>query len=144
MTFYIANASAIAAADAVVDRVDVGTTNPQGRVRIYAGTVPADADAALGGATLLAELNMSNPAFGNAVDANPGATATASAIADDTAADATGTATFFRVVNRDAATVLQGTVTTTGGGGDMEMNSTAIQINATVKINSMTYTQPES
>ena len=34
-----------------------------GKLRIYSGSVPADADAALGGATLLAELTLNATAF---------------------------------------------------------------------------------
>lgn len=144
MTVFISNAAAIAALDTLVDRLDLGSTNAQARVRIYSGTPPADADTALSGNTLLAELNMSNPAFGAAVDLNPGARATASAISDDTAADATGTATFFRLVDRNVATVVQGSVTATGGGGDMTLNSVALQINARVVVTSLTITLPES
>ncbi|MGI9585005.1 MAG: hypothetical protein ACR2N7_05385 [Acidimicrobiia bacterium] len=144
MVFYISNAAAIAAMDAVVDLIDVGSTNAEGRVKIYAGTVPADADAAIGGATLLATLNMSNPAFGNSADAAPGATATANSITDDSSADATGTAAFFRIWDRNENTVIQGLVTVTAGGGDLELNSISITSGAAVSITSMTKTMPES
>jgi hypothetical protein len=141
MTFYDSNAAAIAKANASVDRLDLGTTNASGRIRIYSGTVPADADASLGAAVLLAELVMSNPAYGNAVDINPGARATASAISDDTAADAGGTPSFYRAVDRDAVAVHQGTVGV--GSGDLQINASPIVINAIVSITSLTYTQPE-
>jgi len=138
----IANDTAIAAANAAVDLIDVGSTNAAGEVRIYDGTVPTDADTALSGNTLLATLVMSNPAFGAAADAAPGATATASAITDDSSADATGTASFFRIVDRDEATILQGTVGTSGA--DLNLNTVSIVTAAVVSITSMTYTQPES
>lgn len=144
MTEFISNAAAIAACDAVVDLVDAGSTNPEGRLLIYAGSVPADADAALGGATLLATLNMSNPAFGNAADAAPGATATAAAISDDTSADATGTATFFRIQDRDGTAVIQGSCGATGSGEDLELSTVSVEAGVIVSVTSLTYTQPES
>jgi hypothetical protein len=144
MTYSITNARAISLCDDHVDAIDTGTTNSEGRLRIYSGSVPADADAALGGATLLAELTFQNPAFGNASDAAPGATATANLPIEDTSADATGTAAFFRIVDRDVTTHSQGSVTATSGGGDLELNSINIQSGATVEITSMTITMPES
>lgn len=141
---FITNNSAKAACDAVVDRLDLGSTNPSARLRIYSGTAPADADTALSGNTLLAELAMSNPAFGAAADLNPGARATASAITDDTSADATGTATFFRLVDRDGNVVFQGDITATGGGGTLTLNTVSIVAAALVKVTSLTITMPES
>ena len=140
----LTNAAAIAACDAVVDRVDLGTTDATGDIKIYSGTIPTDADTALGAQVLLAELDMSIPAFGAAVDAAPGGRATANAISDDTSADAGGTASFFRMNNRDNATVLQGDVTATSGGGDLELNTVSIVASAKVSITSMTVTMPES
>lgn len=129
-------------ADQIVDDVDVGSTNAEGRVRIYDGAVPTDADTALGGQTLLAELLMSNPAFGGAVDISPGGQATANAIADDASANADGTATFFRVVDRDENTIFQGAVATSGA--ELNMNTVSIVTAAIVSITSMTVTMPES
>ena len=144
MTLSISNLAAIAACDAVVDRIDLGTTDAQGSLSIYDGAVPANADTALGAQTQLAELEMSNPAFGAAVDGTPGGVATAGAISDDTAADATGTATFFRIFNRDNVAVLQGTVTATGGGGELELVTVSLVINVVVEITSLTVTMPEA
>ena len=72
-----------------------------GYLRIYSGSVPANADAALGGATLLAELRFGNPAF----PAASSGTKTANAITSGTAA-ATGTPTFFRALKSDGTTVV--------------------------------------
>jgi hypothetical protein len=125
-----------AAADAVVDLVDAGSQ--PGRLRIYSGTPPADANAALSGNTLLADLPMSDPAFGAAT----GGVATAAAITSDTSADATGTATFFRVGSWDGAVftpVFQGSVGTSGS--DLNLSSTSITAGGTVAVSSLTYTQ---
>ncbi|MCG8357607.1 MAG: hypothetical protein MI920_18745 [Kiloniellales bacterium] len=138
---YIGNAAAIDACNAVVDRVDAGPT--AGLLRIYAGAVPADNDAALGGATLLAELVMSDPAFGNAVDNNPGARATANPITDDSAADATGVASFFRCTDSNGNSEFQGTAGEAADTPDLTLNSKNISAGAAVSVTSLTYTQPE-
>lgn len=120
------------AADAVVVRANSGS------LRIFSGTVPANIDAALGAAVLLATLPMSATAFGAASSG----VATANAITSATAA-ASGTASFFRVLESDGTTgVYQGTVGTTGA----ELNLTTVSILAggTVSVSSMTYTQAQS
>lgn len=141
MASSISNVAARAACDAVVDLVDGGAG--AGLLRIYSGTIPTDADTALGAQVLLAELTMSDPAFGAAADANPGGRATASAITGDTSANATGTASFYRMVDSNGVTIVQGSVTATGGGGDLQLNSVAIQSGAAVTVTSFTLTMPE-
>lgn len=137
----IANTVAILAADAVVDSFDLDT--PPALIRIYGGTAPADVDTALSSNPVLAELTMSNPAFGGAIDGTPGGIATASSITDDSSANASGTATFFRIETGTASTdKLQGEVGTTGS--DMNLNTTSITSGDIVSVTSMTVTQPES
>ena len=131
----LTNAAASAAADAVVDLVDAGAG--AGKLRIYSGTPPATADAALSGNTLLAELAMSDPAFGAASNG----VATANAISNDTAADATGTATFFRVLDSNNVVIFQGTVDTASA--DLVVNTTSFVAGAIVSISSFTDTQPQ-
>jgi hypothetical protein len=61
----------------------------------------------------------------------------------DASADATGTAAHFRVYKNDGTTcVIQGNVTGTGGGGDMELNNTSIAATQTVTITSFTLNAP--
>jgi hypothetical protein len=121
---------------AVTALVDQG--NEAGQLRIYAGLKPINADAGLSGNTLLAQLTMSDPAYGAPVNGQ----AVAGLIVSDVSADATGTATFFRVgsVNSGAFTpIIQGEVGVTGS--DLNLNSTAIAIGGTVAVSSLTYTQ---
>lgn len=134
-----ANTSTKAALDAIADACDAGSANASAVVRVYSGTVPTDCDTALSGNTLLAELVMSNPAFGAAADSNPGATVTASAISDDTAADATGTATFIRILDRDRVAKVQITVAS----GQVTFNTTSLVANALVKITALTLFMPD-
>lgn len=58
---------------------------------------------------------------------------------EDTSADATGTAAHFRIYALDGTTChMQGTVTGTGGGGDLTLDNTSIAITQTVTITSFT------
>lgn len=127
----LANATATAAADAVVDLLD------NGYLRIYDGTQPADANTAVSTQNLLAELRFGAPAFGAASNG----VATANAITADSSANATGTASWFRALASDGTTVVfDGSVGTASA--DLILNSTAIQSGAEVSVDSMTYTQP--
>jgi len=132
----ISTAARNVACDAVVDMCDAG--NEAAQLRIYSGPKPVTVDAGLSGNTLLAQLTMSDPAFGSATNGQ----AIAGAIVSDAAADASGTATFFRVGSVDSGAftpVIQGEVGTVGS--DLNLNSTAITIGGTVAVSSLTYTQ---
>lgn len=139
MTLFIRNATVIKQADIIDDDVNGGAG--AGVINIYAGSVPADADAALGGATLLAELTMSDPAFGAAQDASPGATITADTITSDASANATGTATFARILDSDSNVIMQMSVGT--GGEDLNFNTTSFVSGGQIDITSLTVTVPE-
>lgn len=114
-------------ADLVVDALDLGSTDATGDIQIATSTAFS---------TILATLTFANPAFGSAT----GGTATANAIVSDTNAANTGTAASFRLRDRNNAEVLRGTVTATGGGGDIQLSSTSITAGDTVSITSLTYT----
>ena len=107
-------------------------------VKIYDGTVPANESAALSGNTLLGTLPCSDPSAAAA----SGGVLTLSAITSDSSADATGTATFFRVEDSDANVVMQGAITATGGGGEMELNSTSVTTGQEISITAWTVTMP--
>lgn len=122
------------AANAAVDGMKVLCNT--GYLRIYDGTQAATADTALGAQVLLAELRFSATAFG----ASTAGVATANAITSDTDADATGTATWFRVLESDGTTVVwDGSVGT--GTNDLVLNSTAIAIHARVDVTALTLTE---
>jgi len=115
-------ASKNAAVNAVVDLIDVGTTNATGRLIIMTS-----------GDVEVATLNMSNPAFGASV----AGVATASAITSDTSATG-GTAALFKVVDRDETEVFRGTVGMVGA--DLNLSSLEIGAGDTVSVASFTYT----
>lgn len=101
-------------------------------LRIYDGARPATGGAAT---TLLAEL-VCNATFAPAAS---GGTLTLNAIANDTAANATGTATWFRIVKADGTThVLDGSVGTSGA--DLNMNTVSIVTGGPVAISSFVVT----
>lgn len=105
-----------------------------GYLRIYSGTQPASADTALSGNTLLAELRFGATAFGAPV----AGLLTANAITADSAADATGTASFFRAFSSDGVTaILDGGVGTSAA--NMILASVAISQNQTVSCSSFTH-----
>lgn len=133
----IAAVTAILALDALVDDVDGGTGDAI--IRGVDSTRPADPDAALTG-TVLWNQTMSATAFNGAVDDTDGTvSATAATIDDDTSADATGTASHFRVSStNDGATPLDdhfdGNVGTSGE--DLNLNTVSIVSGANISITS--------
>lgn len=134
LSFAINTANAIL--DQITTAVDAGTG--AGVIRLYSGTVPANANAALSGNTLLAELTCSDPASAAANNK----TLTLNAITQDSSADATGNATFFRVFDSSNNVVVQGTVSAVGGGGDLQMNTVSVVAGGPVQITSCTFTLP--
>jgi hypothetical protein len=107
-----------------------------GYLRIYDGTQPTTADTALGAQVLLAELRFSATAFGNAV----AGVATANSITADSAANATGTASWFRVLGSDGTSVVyDGSVGTSSA--DLVLNTVSIVINASVSVTALTLTE---
>lgn len=133
LSFTQSNEAVNAAANAVTALAN------SGKLRIYSGTQPANADAGIGGATLLAELVMNATAFAGAA----AGVATANAITQDASADATGTAAWFRVWKSDGTSPLwDGSVGTSGC--DLNLNTVSIVATATVSVSSMTFTLPKA
>ena len=127
----LANAQRSRGLDAITARLN------SGKLRLYSGTRPATPDTALSGNTLLAELTYNATAFGAAVNG----VATANAITQDSAADASGTATFARSVESDGTTVVLDQEVGTSG-ANVNLNTVAIGAGAPVSITAMTLTLP--
>jgi hypothetical protein len=114
-------------------RLDAITTavGSSGLLRIYDGSRPATGGTAT---TLLAELTC-NATFA------PGASSgvlTLNAITSDSSANATGTATWFRITTSGGTAVIDGNVGTSGS--DLNLNTTSIVSGATVAVSSFTIT----
>ena len=120
----------------ITNQIDAGSGS--GTIMIYSGTIPASGDTALSGNTQLAHLVCSKPSS----PAPSAKTLTFSSIAQDTSADATGTASFFRILDSNANVIVQGSVTVVGGGGDLQMNTTAIISGGPVQITACSFTLP--
>ena len=107
-----------------------------GYLRLYSTGQPINADTALSGQTMLAELRF-------AVTAAPAASAgviTFNAITSATAA-ASSTATWFRCLKSDGTTVVfDGTVDVSGNTPNLALNSVVISAGATVSVSSFTHT----
>jgi len=85
----------------------------------------------------VATLTFSATAFGDAANG----ISTAAAITDDTDCNA-GTVTKFTVFSGGADSCFTGSVTATGGGGDIILSSTSIGKGDTISISSLTYEAP--
>lgn len=103
------------------------------KLRIYGGVRPATGGTAT---TLLAELTC-NATFAPSAS---GGTLTLNPITGDTAADATGTATWARLVKSDGTTfVMDMSVGTSGA--DVNLNTTSIVAGAAVSVSSAVLTE---
>lgn len=105
-------------------------------LKIRTGAAPSaitDADSG----TVLATLSLPS----DWLAAASGGTKALSGTWSDTAADATGTAAHFRVYASNGTTQhLQGSVTATGGGGDLTLASTSIVADGVVTITTFVIT----
>jgi hypothetical protein len=120
--------------DLLTDLIDAGAA--AGKIEIRTGAQPASADDAATG-TLLATVTLIDPAFGawasgSATMSNP---ASVNAVA-------TGTAGWFRILDSNNVKVMDGAVTATGGGGELELSTTAIVSGNPVDLSGGTLTAP--
>ncbi len=102
-----------------------------GLLRIYSGTRPATGGTET---TILAQLTC-NATFAPAAS---GSTLTLNAITQDSSADATGTASWFRFLTSGAVAKIDGDVGTSGS--DLNLNSTSITVGGTVSVTSVVIT----
>ena len=90
-------------------------------LKIRSGSAPANVATADSG-TVLATLNLPS----DWLAAASGGSKAQSGTWSDSSADATGTAAHFRIYASDGTTAhIQGTVTATGGGGDITVDNTS-------------------
>jgi len=121
--------------DLIVDSLDAGAG--AGTIQIRSGTRPADPATTATG-TLLATVTCIDPAFG-------AASSGAATLADPTSvtAVATGTATWFRALDSTGAACFDGSVTATGGGGDLTLGTVSITSGLAVDLTGGTITVPQ-
>lgn len=129
MAIKLSNASVNAQADALASLLD------NGYLRIYDGTQPTNANTAVSSQVLLAELRINATTEQSITNGlivfNP--------ITQDSSANASGTATWFRILGSNGTTVyFDGTVGTSGA--DLTLATTTISAGAIVGITSFAYT----
>ena len=105
-------------------------------LRIRTGAAPANCGTADAGTVLV---TMTLPS--DFMAAASGGSKALSGTWQDSSADATGTAAHFRIYDSGGTTChIQGTVTATSGGGDLELDNTSIATGQSVTITSFTLT----
>lgn len=125
----------VAVRNARLDSIET-TVGTSATLRIRTGTAPANCAAADTG-TVLATITCPTDWLAAASSGSKSITGTW----QDLSADATGTAGHFRLYDSAGTTChLQGTVTATGGGGDMEVSSTSFTAGQSFTVNTFTLT----
>lgn len=123
-------------ANDLANQIDTSLGNA-GKIKIYTGTQPANPDTAATG-TLLATFTLGSPGFGSASNG----VITLSGTPLTVAADATGTAGWFRMETSAGSAILDGSVGTSGA--QINLNTTSITDGVNVSITSGTITMPTS
>ena len=107
------------------------------KLRFYTGAVPANCAAANSG-TQLAELQL--PV--DFMSAASGGVKDLLGTWEDTSADATGVIAHYRIFDNAGTTChIQGTVTITAGGGDMEVDNTNIAVGQNITVTAYSITR---
>lgn len=107
-------------------------------LKIRSGAAPANVATADSG-TVLATLTLPSDWMAAASAGSKAKSGTW----EDTSADATGTAAHFRLYASDGTTAhVQGTVTATGGGGDMTVDNTSFASGQAFTVTGFTLTAP--
>ncbi len=141
MTVRINDAARNAATAAIAALIDGGAG--AGHLRVYTGAQPAGPASAPSG-TLLLDFTLSDPAYAApaggtaALDVTPAVTALGLAA---------GNAGWFRLLDSteagtDGQGIIDGSVTASGGGGDLELDTVAITVGVTVTVTALPLTTP--
>lgn len=129
----------VATRNARLDTIE-STNGSSCSLEIRTGSVPASC-ATAGTGTVLVTINLPSDWMATASSGSKAIAGTW----QDTSADNTGTAAHFRVYNSQATKdnttcFMQGTVTATGGGGDLTLDNTSVTSGQSVTITSFTLT----
>ena len=131
MTIQLSEAVGNARLDAIETTIGASAV-----LKIRTGAPPANVATADSG-TVLATLNLPSDWLANAASRTKAKAGTW----QDLSGDAAGTAAHFRIYASDGTTAhIQGTVTATGGGGDLTLDNTSIAVGQAVTITSFSLT----
>lgn len=124
----------VAVQNAMLDAIE-STIGTSAIVKLRTGSAPADCATADSG-TVIATFNLASDW---AAAASSGSKSFNNTPIEDSSADATGIIAHYRVYASDGTTCgMQGTVTETGGGGDMEIDNNDVNSGQVVRITSWT------
>jgi hypothetical protein len=123
MAITLTTAAKNAALDGIVDLID-GGTGSAGSVQILDNSNNE-----------LATLPLSNPAFGSADNG----TVLANAVTSDNTVNA-GTASLFKVFNKEGQEIFSGTVSGLNGGGDLVLSNANLVVGDSVRVSSFSMT----
>lgn len=127
----------VAVRNARADAVE-STIGTSAVLKIRTGAAPATCATADSG-TVLATLTLPSDWMAAASNGSKSKSGTW----EDTSADAAGTAAHFRIYASDGTTChMQGTVTATGGGGDLTVDNTSFAAGQSFSISSFTLNEP--
>lgn len=126
-----------AARNAILDAIE-SAAGTAAKLLIYTGSLPANCAAADGGSVLVTfDLASDWAAAASSGSKNFNNTPLS------TTASGTGTAGHWRLLDSAGTTChMQGTLTATGGGGDMTIDNTSVATGQTVNVTSFTLTAP--
>ncbi|MCA8906131.1 MAG: hypothetical protein KDA43_15170 [Hyphomonas sp.] len=125
----------VAVQNARLDAIE-STIGTDAVLKIFDGSLPADCGTADAG-TVLATLALPTDYMAAASSGSKAKSGTW----EDTSADASGSADYFRLYASDGTTChMQGTVTGTGGGGDMEVDNINFAAGQNFEVTSFTIT----
>ena len=128
-TIHFATTPANNALTQFLNAIDAGSTG--GTIKIYTGTIPATPETAITSQVLLGTLT-----FGKPCGTVTNKTFTAGSITQDSAADASGTATWARVADSSGNAFVDIDVTTIGGGGALQLNTVNIVAGGPILVSS--------
>lgn len=122
--------------NAMLDAIET-TVGTSAKIRILTGSQPANCAAPETG-TLLVQFSLASDWATNAASG-----AKAFAAITGVVATGTGFAGYYRLMNSAGTTCHeQGSISVTGGGGDMTIDNTSIASGQTVDVTGWTWTQP--
>ena len=125
----------ITVANAMLDQIET-TIGTSAIMKIRTGSAPATCATADSG-TVVATLNLPSDWMAAAASGSKAKSGTWS----DSSADATGTAAHYRIYASDGTTChQQGTVTITGGGGDLTVDNTSFASGQSFTVSPFTWT----
>ncbi len=129
----------VAVRNALLDAIE-STIGTSAVLKIRTGAPPASCATADAG-TVLASLTLPSDWMAAASSGSKAKSGTW----EDTSADAAGTAAHYRLYASDGTTChAQGTVTATGGGGDMTVDNTRFAAGQSFRVTSFTLTAPNA